>query len=238
MLAHWLLTFYRSVARHRLYAAINVLGLALGVAVFLVLMLVVHFETSFEAWIPHADQIYVIRAKNWVVGGWDTNTKGALLDELRGDYPQLVGTRVGGDLATVRQGATITPEQLTWVDPSFFQVFDLPWIAGDRTQALQTPDEIVIAQSTARKYFGVANPIGQRLTFSLNKKVRTYRVTGVIKDPPPTTDLQFDFLIRLVIPTPEENPRWRSWNSRGYRCNRTCRNRQHRCNRTNRPNRC
>ena len=214
MLAHWLLTFYRSVARHRLYAAINVLGLALGVAVFLVLMLVVHFETSFEAWIPHADQIYVIRAKNWVVGGWDTNTKGALLDELRGDYPQLVGTRVGGDLATVRQGATITPEQLTWVDPSFFQVFDLPWIAGDRTQALQTPDEIVIAQSKARKYFGVANPIGQRLTFSLNKKVRTYRVTGVIKDPPPTTDLQFDFLIRLVIPTPEENPRWRSWNSR------------------------
>src|SRR6202012_823649 len=69
MFAHWLLTFWRSVARHRLYAAINVLGLALGVAVFLVLMLVVRFQTSFEQWIPHADQIYVIRTKD-VLGTW------------------------------------------------------------------------------------------------------------------------------------------------------------------------
>jgi putative ABC transport system permease protein len=190
-----------------------VLGLALGAAVFLVLMLVVHFETSFEAWIPHADQIYLLRSKDWIVGGWHSGTMGALLDELRGDYPQIVGTRVGGDLATVRQGATITPERLTWVDQSFFQVFDLPLIAGDRTQALQAPDGIVIAQSKARRYFGAANPIGQRLTLSLDKTMRTYRVVGVIKDPPPTTDFNFDFLIRLQEPTPEENPRWRSWGS-------------------------
>jgi putative ABC transport system permease protein len=214
MFAHWILTLYRSVARHRLYAAINVLGLALGVAVFLVLMLVVRFQTSFEAWIPHADQIYVVRSKDWILGGWHSGTMGAFLDELRGDYPQVVGTRVGGDLATVRQGATITPEQVTWVDPSFFKVFDLPLIAGDRTQALQAPDEMVIAQSKARRYFGAANPIGQRLTLSLYKKVRTYRVVGVIKDPPPTTDFQFDVLIPLVEPTPEENPQWRSWDSK------------------------
>jgi putative ABC transport system permease protein len=213
MFAHWILTLYRSVVRHRLYAAINVLGLALGVAVFLVLMLVVRFQTSFEAWIPHADQIYVVRSKDWIVGGWRSSTLGAFLDELRGDYPQIVGSRVGGDLATVRQGATITPEQVTWVDPSFFKVFDLPWIAGDRTQALQAPDGMVIAQSKARRYFGAANPIGQRLTLSLYKKVRTYRVVGVIKDPPPTTDFQFGVLIPLAEPTPEENPRWRQWSS-------------------------
>ncbi|HLZ73655.1 ABC transporter permease [Phenylobacterium sp.] len=211
MFAHWLLTFYRSVARHRLYAAINVLGLALGVAVFLVLMLVVHFETSFEAWIPHADQIYVVQSKDFVVGGWDSSTKGALLDELQGDYPQIVGTRANGDLATVRQGATITPEHVTWVDSSFFKVFDLPLIAGDRTLALRAPDEMVIAQSKARRYFGAANPIGQRLTLSLDKKVRTYRVVGVIKDPPPTTDFMFDFLVRMEQPTPDEIPRWRCW---------------------------
>jgi putative ABC transport system permease protein len=213
MFAHWILTLYRSVVRHRLYAAINVLGLALGVAVFLVLMLVVRFQTSFEAWIPHADQIYVVRTKDRILGGWHSGTMGAFLDELRGDYPQLVGTRVGGDLATVRQGATITPEQVTWVDPSFFKVFDLPLIAGDRSQALQAPDEMVIAQSKARQYFGAANPIGQRLTLSLDKKVRTYRVVGVISDPPPTTDFKFDFLVRLVEPTPEENRRWRQWGS-------------------------
>ncbi|MGZ6049422.1 MAG: ABC transporter permease [Phenylobacterium sp.] len=214
MLGHWILTLYRSVVRHRLYAAINVLGLALGVAVFLVLMLVVRFQTSFEAWIPHADQIYVVQSKDFILGGWHSGTMGAFLDELRGDYPQVVGARVGGDLATVRQGATITPEQVTWVDASFFKVFDLPLIAGDRSQALQAPDDMVIAQSKARRYFGAADPIGQRLTLSLYNKVRTYRVVGVIKDPPPTTDFQFDVLIPLVEPTPEENPRWRSWDSK------------------------
>ena len=213
MFANWILTFYRSVTRHRLYAAINVLGLALGVAVFLVLMLVVHFETSFEAWIPHADQIYLVRTNDRIVGGWRSGTMGAFLNELRGDYPQIVGARLGSGPATVRQGATITPEQVTWVDPSFFQVFDLPLIAGDRTLALQAPDEMVIAQSNARRYFGAANPIGQRLTLTVDNKVRTYRVVGVIKDPPPTTDFNFDFLIHLEEPTPEENPRWRQWGS-------------------------
>jgi len=214
VLGHWILTFYRLATRHRLYAAINVLGLALGVAVFLVLMLVVRFQTSFEAWIPHADQIYLVRSNDRIFGGWQPYTMGALLDELRGDYPQVAGTRVGGGSATVRQGATITPEQVSTVDPSFFKVFDLPLIAGDRTQALQAPDEMVIAQSKARRYFGAANPIGQRLTLSFENKVRTYRVVGVIKDPPPTTDLKFDFLLRLVEPTPEENPHWRNWNSK------------------------
>jgi putative ABC transport system permease protein len=213
MLGHWLLTLYRSVARHRLYAAINVLGLALGVAVFLVLMLVVRFQTSFEGWIPHADQIYVIRRNDPIVGGWRPATMGSLLNELRADYPQIVGTRVGGGLATVRQGATITSEQVTWVDSGFFNVFDLPLIAGDRTQVLQAPDEMVVSESKARKYFGAANPIGQRLTLILDKKVRTYRIVGVIRDPPPTTDFNFDVLIGLEEPTPQENPVWRLWSA-------------------------
>ena len=87
MFANWILTLYRSVARHRLYAAINVLGLALGVAVFLVLMLAVRFETSFEAWITHADQIYVLRSKDVILGAWCPGMMGAFLNELRADDP-------------------------------------------------------------------------------------------------------------------------------------------------------
>ena len=61
MLAHYLVSLYRSLTRHRLYAALNVLGLAVGIAVFLVLWLDVQFETSFERWIPDASQIYELR---------------------------------------------------------------------------------------------------------------------------------------------------------------------------------
>src|ERR1700744_4097582 len=143
MFANWILTFYRSVTRHRLYAAINVLGLALGVAVFVVLMLVVRFQTSFERWIPHADQIYVIRSKD-VLGNWSSNSFPGMLDELRADYPQLMATHAPGAEATVRRGGAVTPVKVSMADPSFFKVFDLPLAAGNKTQLLQSPDDLVI----------------------------------------------------------------------------------------------
>ncbi|THD61346.1 ABC transporter permease [Phenylobacterium sp.] len=210
MFAHALLTLYRSVVRHKLYAAINVLGLAIGVAVFVALMLMVRFQTSFERWIPNARQIYVVRS-DVLNQGWLPYTMGGLLDELRGDYPQLVGTRAGDIPATVRQGATTTPERVSPVDPSFFKVFDLPLVVGDKARLLQSPDDLLITQSKARRYFGAANPIGQRLTLGFDNKLHSYRVVGVIKDPPPTTDFRFDFLVRLEEPTPQENPQWRHW---------------------------
>jgi putative ABC transport system permease protein len=210
MWSNYARSLYRTLSRHKLYAAINVLGLAIGVAVFVVLMLMVRFETSFERWIPNAGQIYVIRT-NVLNQGWAAYTMGGLLDELRGDYPQLVGTRAGDIPATLRQGATITPERVSPVDPSFFKVFDLPLIAGDKARLLQSPDDLVITLSKARRYFGAANPIGQRLTLGFDNKLHSYRVVGVIKDPPPTTDFRFDFLVRLEEPTPQENPQWRHW---------------------------
>ena len=140
-------------------------------------MLVVRFQTSFEAWIPHSDQIYVVRT-NGHDQGWLPYTTGGLLDALRADYPQVVGTRFGDGPAAVRQGGTITAERVTPVDPSFFKVFDLPLLAGDRDRLLQSPDEVVLSQAEARKYFGAANPIGQRLTIAIQTDVRDYRVTG------------------------------------------------------------
>jgi putative ABC transport system permease protein len=207
MFAHALLTLYRSVTRHRLYAVINVLGLALGVAVFLVLMLVVRFQTSFEQWIPGSSQIYLIRT-NARDQGWLPYTTGAMLDALRADYPQILGTRVSDTPASVRQGPTITAERVTPVDPTFFKVFDLPLVAGDRDRLLASPDNVVVSQAEARKYFGGANPMGRRLTISIQNKVRDYRVVGVIKDPPPTTDFKFDLITLLRIPSRAANPAW------------------------------
>jgi putative ABC transport system permease protein len=210
VLQHYLLTLYRALTRHRLYAVLNVLGLAVGVAVFLVLALVVRFETSFERWIPHASQIYAIRTnvKNL---GWEPYTMGDLLEELRADYPQVIGTRLTTVPAVVRQGGNITADRATRVDPSFFKVFDLPLIAGDKAALLQAPDEVVITRAEARRYFGDANPIGQRLTLDFSDEVHDYRVVGELKDTPPTTDLKFDLMVPLRVPTPEQNPRWRHW---------------------------
>jgi putative ABC transport system permease protein len=214
MWGHYLLSLYRSLTRHWLYAALNVLGLAVGIAVFLVLWLDVRFETGFERWIPDARSIFVVRSI-WQGEGLEANnfTMGGTIEELCGDYPQLTGARVWNQAATFRQGAQATSEEVAVVDPAFFKVFDLPLAAGAKAELLRTPDEVVLSQTEARRYFGAANPMGQRLTIVLQGAARTYRVSGVLRDPPRGTDLSLDVLIPLTPTLAASEPRWRHWGS-------------------------
>jgi putative ABC transport system permease protein len=193
-----------------------VLGLAVGIAVFLVLFLDVRFETSFERWIPDASQISVIRtsyvgAQASIGGGY--YTMGGLLPELRADYPKLLGTRMRDYSGSVRDGAKVTAETFEKVDPTFFEVFDLPLIAGDKATVLRAPDDVVLTQAKAHQYFGDANPMDRRITLAFDSEVRTYRVVGVLKDPPKSTDLTLDFLVPLKDPTDADDPWWRHWGS-------------------------
>src|SRR5271155_1589513 len=92
MLNHYLLTLYRSLTRHRLYAVLNVLGLAVGIAVFLVLWLDVRFETSFDRWIPRADSIYRLDATMTFPGRPPeriAQIPGVVAPLLKADYPQI-----------------------------------------------------------------------------------------------------------------------------------------------------
>jgi putative ABC transport system permease protein len=213
LLGHYALTLYRTLTRQRLYAALNVLGLAVGIAVFLVLWLDVRFETGFERWIPDAGQIYTIRTGYSVDLPPTPFTMSALLDVLKGDYPQLVGARVWERAGAVRQGDRITAEKVELVDPSFFKVFDLPLVEGDAASALQAPDDIVISQSRARRYFGGADPIGRQLIVTTWGPPLVYRVTGVLKDPPADTDLGLDILAPLTPQAKVADPFWSDWTS-------------------------
>jgi putative ABC transport system permease protein len=208
MLGHYLLTLYRSLSRHRLYAAINVLGLAVGIAVFLVLFLDVRFENSFERWIPNAKQLYVVTTSfDREPGG--PGTGGFVLEQLRSDYPQVVGARdysIGG---VVRQNGRATSEQIEEVDPNYLQVLELPILQGDRGSMLAAPNDVVINETKAKQYFGASNPVGQSLTLDFDDHVDTYRVTGVIKTPPASTDYQFDVLVPLRPRTQAELHNWR-----------------------------
>lgn len=219
MWTHHLTTLYRSLTRHRLYAAINVLGLAVGVAVFLVLSLYVRFETSFERWLPDASNIYVMR-QTWSFPGHSaeafSNTMGGLLEELKADFPtEIVGTRIYGRGGTVRQGGRLTSEDMELVDPDFFKIFNLPLVRGDKRTALAAPDDIMLSETKARTYFGSVDAVGQQLTISVDGDLRTYRVSAVFKDLPKTTDLQFALLspMRPISPENAKQISWYHWGS-------------------------
>jgi len=138
---------------------------------------------------------------------------GGFLDELRGDYPQMVGTRMWDARVAVRQGSQVTSEQLELVDTSFFKVFDLPMAAGDKASLLGRPDDLLISEALAKKYFGGANPIGQRLTVEDRGTLYDYRVAGVMKDAPKSTDLKLDMVAPITPQMVAKEDHWTHWGS-------------------------
>jgi putative ABC transport system permease protein len=205
-------SFYRALTRHRLYAAFNIGGLAVGIAVFLVLGLYVRFETSYEKWLPRHEGIYAVRTIWSLEGspfnGAYPNTMGGLLDQMKQDFPGLVGTRIRPGIGTVIRNGVATVEDGVQVDPDFFRVFDLPMARG--VASLANPSDALISETIARKYFGTSDPIGQTLTVA-GDAPQNYRVAGIFKDLPRNTELKLSVLTPLPRTPPQEN--WFHWGS-------------------------
>ena len=167
------LMLYRSLTRHKLYAALNIGGLAMGIAVFLVLSLYVRFETSYEKWLPRHDDIYRVQTELHLPGsalnGAYPGTMAGMLEQMRQDFPGLIGTRIRGGKAggSVLRGDDATKEDVAQVDPSFFEIFDLPMVRGDGARGLADPAGALISRSAARKFFGATDPIGQTMTIAV-----------------------------------------------------------------------
>ncbi|HEY8003654.1 MAG TPA: ABC transporter permease, partial [Phenylobacterium sp.] len=218
MVRNYALAFYRTLARHRLYAALNVLGLALGVAVCTVLLLVVRFETSFDRWIPDAGNVYRVDLTEHYPGRAPKEqpaTQPVLLPNLLAEFPQIrAGARLVDHQATVRQGPQTVYERVVFADPDIFRVFDLPFAAGAASTALGDTSSLVLTQSMARKYFGTDRALGRPLTLVIDGAPRNYRVTGVLKDLPPNTHLALDMMIRFSPDLMAEHPDWlNDWGS-------------------------
>jgi putative ABC transport system permease protein len=209
-----LLSLYRSLARHKFYAALNILGLAAGISVFLVLGLYVRFQSSFETGWPDHDQIYVVESA-WHIpdnsfNGAFQSTMGGLLEEMRQDFPRVIGTRINGGEgggSVVRNGVATT-ENVAEVDATFGDVFRLSMREGTE-KALSDPAAVLVSRAFAQKTFGDGSPIGQTLTVITDKTPKNYQVAGVFEDLPKNTDLKFDILVPLPPNNPQEG--WHQW---------------------------
>ncbi|WP_019831684.1 FtsX-like permease family protein [Sphingomonas sp. PR090111-T3T-6A] len=208
-------TFYRSLVRHKLYAALNIGGLAVGIAVFIVLGLYVRFETSYEHWLPHHDQIYLVQ-DNWNLPGQFEGpiptSMGGWLETFQRDFPDIEGTRIDRENGTVLRNGTGTSEGMQLVDPKFLDIFRLTIVRGNAAGALADPANLLISQTVAGKYFPGADPIGQPMTIVLNGTPRLYRVAAVFEDLPRNTELQANIIARLV-PKQVAGDYWYHWGS-------------------------
>ena len=182
----------RSILKHKIYSAINVLGLTVGIAGTAGILLWVQDEMSFDRFHENRDVIHrvVSNSANWE-GFWGTPAPlaGAMVEEI----PEIVrATRYTGRSKVVfKRGDMVEYESGgCLVDPAFFEMFSFPFTKGDPSTALKHPHDIVITEALAAKYFGAENPLGQ--TVEIEGIPTT--VTGVISDVPRTSHLKFDFV--------------------------------------------
>ena len=219
MLQHYLKIAFRNLSRHKSYSGINILGLAIGMAGCLSILLYVFDELSYDRFHRHADRIY--RATLEAPTGKIEVTPSIVGPLLQREFPEV--ERTARFYETTRFGAVAVQhgdrvfqeEKFMFADSTVFAVFSFPLISGDPRTVLARPHTVVLAQTAAQKYFGEADPVGQTLRIN---NAHDFEITGVMRDVPRPSHLQFDFLASYTSLTNEwaKNETWGSANLYTY----------------------
>ena len=190
MFRNYLMTALRNLARNRLYAGINIGGLAVGFAAAILIGLFVRDEFSFDSFIPGYRHVYRVSTTRIVPGRSPMFIEVSAPDVaawLKLDFPEVQSAaRLSSEQAGLRHGDFEASDDVAWVDPNIFEVLPLKVFAGNLRTALQQPDSIVLTRQMARKYFGRDNPIGE--TIEINRQ-HSLQVTAVLMDLPSNTHL-------------------------------------------------
>ncbi|MHB1205336.1 MAG: ABC transporter permease, partial [Rhodospirillaceae bacterium] len=191
MFRNYLAAALRNLVRNRLFAAITIVGLAVGFAAALLIGLYVRDELTYDHWIPGHERIYRV-AGHIMQGNLERPNEFAPLiaaDALKQEFPEIEAvTRLVQRPVSVGHGDREFQETLSWAEPNLFDVLPLPVLAGDLHTALADPDGVVLTRSLARKYFGRDTPIGETLDIGRHFPLR---VTAILEDLPSNTHLNF-----------------------------------------------
>jgi putative ABC transport system permease protein len=207
---------FRNLWRYKIFSFINVLGLAIGMASCFLIFLYVRFEFSYDSFHRNADRTYRLVAD--VTNSTGTHpgyqTSAPMARSIKTSFPEVQSiTRViPASVLVVKDDIKFQEENTLWADSSFFSIFDFSLKYGDPQTALIEPNSIVFSETTARKYFGNANPIGKSILLT-GLKLHA-KVTGVMKDIPENSHIKADMLISMVTYTHTFQPAIeQDWNS-------------------------
>jgi len=204
MFKSYLTLAFRNLYKQAAYSLLNLSGLALGIACFVVIMLYVNHERSYDQFHPQADRTYRLLDFRKVdgIGEESASAPTPLAEAMRSDYPEeiesivrffnfqaptlaLAHTNEAGELKQFNE------RKLYFTDAAIFEVFGFQLAAGDPKTALLEPNSIVLTQETAQKYFGTSDPLGKILRF---EDKHDLVVTGILEPLLTNTHLDFDFL--------------------------------------------
>jgi putative ABC transport system permease protein len=191
----------RNIKRYSAHSILNISGMAIGMAYAILILLLVQDEWSYDRHFENAGNLYRVIGDMGTTEG-ETSltaiTPAPLAKALKDEYPEIVrSSRCGvGSLLSFKMGDEFIEETAVTVDNDFLKMFNIEFVAGDINNALNAPNNIVLTEKIARKYFGNEYPIGKTLKMTESNEI--YTITGVVKNPH-NSHLLFDLLIPIKL---------------------------------------
>ena len=208
MLKHYITLAFRTLLRNKFHGSINILGLAVGMACSLVIMLFVYGEWSYDHGYAKADRIYRIGISFFNIGTF-ANGPERTLEILPKEFAGIeTGTRIRKERDVILQTKDkLFKEFVYYTDTAYFKLFDHSFAAGDAARVLSAPSEIVLTERMAIKLFGKADVLGE--TVLVGKEKTPHQVTGIVRDPGFNTHLNAQIWLSIQSKLTNE-PAWSS----------------------------
>lgn len=202
MIHNYIKVAFRSITRHKISAFVNIAGLAMGIAAFLLLMEYISQEKSVNAFHKNLAQTYRLINQDAAGKTWPETEPGwaAIVKER---FPQVTdfcrfNEETGSSIVAINKTAdqTFSETKTGYADGNFFRFFSFPLLAGNEA-ALKNPNVVFISETTSKKYFGNTDPIGQSLVLNNQFGKTDYRVEGMFADMKANSDIQYDLIFSL-----------------------------------------
>ena len=201
MIYNYLKLGLRNLVKHKTYSLINIIGLSVGIAAFLLIFLHVQYELGFNNYIPEKDQLYRCVEIQYAPGVGEQHvavTMGPLGSAMKTDFPEVedfVRLMYWGSQSIEFDGKYFEPEFVVFADPSVFKLFGVDLILGDTATALKETNSLVLSEETAETIFGSAENAMGKLVKINNKN--SFTITGIMANQPTQASFRMNGLVPL-----------------------------------------
>jgi len=201
----------RSLKKQKGYTAINVFGLAIGIACSLIITLFVLHQLSYDQYHVKKDRIYrmILDGKIGEQEVLVSSTAAVIGPTVAEEFPEVescMRLNTFGETIIKKGDVNFTITDFSEVDSTFFSFFSIPLLNGDSKNVLNEPYTMVLSESTAKKIFGNENPINK--TLKINTRKEAYRITGIMADFPENTHFNADIITSFMTNGRSRDPEW------------------------------
>ncbi len=199
MIRNYFLVTFRNIVRHKGYSAINITGLALGIACCMLIFLYVQDELTYDRYQSKVDRIYRIGSEVDFFGGINNLSASSPVEApaYLENIPEVEDfVRMESVQVIVKKGDEYIDQHRTvFSDPSLFSIFDFETLSGDLQTALDDLNRVVITEALALKYLGTNDAVGKELTMRVRGKMEQYVVGAVVADLPENSSLEMEMIL-------------------------------------------